>query len=251
MAEVRRKAGATPKRPANREHRAAGSAAKKGPPSVKRPRGKATLKALAKQIAARLEREYPDAECALVHQGPYQLLVATILSAQCTDARVNMVTPALFARYPTPEAMAAAELPELERMIQSTGFFRNKAKNLKGCCERIVRCFGGKVPGRMEDLLLLPGVARKTANVVLGNAFGVPGLTIDTHMGRLARRMGLSSHSDPVKVERDLAELLPPEEWTMFSHRMIHHGRRVCAARKPLCNSCVVADICPKIGVGK
>lgn len=206
-------------------------------------------KVRAAAIAAALRQEYPDAECALVHKNPLQLLVATILSAQCTDARVNMVTPALFKRFPDAASFANGDLDELQRLIQSTGFFRNKAKNIKACCQLLVSKHKGKVPGTMEELLELPGVARKTANVVLGNAFGVPGLTIDTHMGRLSRRMGLTRHADPVKVERDLAELLPEEEWTIFSHRMIHHGRRVCSARKPRCSDCVVLSLCPRIGV--
>lgn len=205
----------------------------------------------ARAIDRRLAKAYPDAKCALDHKNPLELLVATILSAQCTDARVNMVTPALFRKYPNARALAAADPAELEHAIQSTGFFRNKAKNIRAACQILVERHGGKVPPTMEELLELPGVARKTANVILGNAFGVPGITVDTHLGRLSRRMGLTTHQDPVKVERDLAELLPPIEWTMFSHRMIHHGRRICTARKPLCNQCPVEDLCPKIGVAE
>jgi endonuclease-3 len=179
------------------------------------------------------------------------LLIATILSAQCTDVRVNIVTPALFARYPDAEAYATAEQGELEKAIQSTGFFRNKARNIIACCKKLVDEHGGEVPGRLEELVKLPGVGRKTANVILGNAFDTPGITVDTHVGRLSRRLGLTKHDDAVKVEHDLMALLPPAEWTMFSHRMIFHGRQVCFARKPNCPACSLAEICPKIGVDK
>jgi len=199
-----------------------------------------------RQVLAKL---YPDAHCALTHENALQLLVATILSAQCTDARVNMVTPALFQRYPTAEAFADADISELERLIQSTGFFRNKAKNIKACCRQIVEQHGGEVPGRLEDLVLLPGIGRKTANVVLGDAFGVPGITVDTHVGRLSRRLGLTKHDDPEKVEQDLMRLLPREEWTILSHRLIFHGRQICFARNPACDQCGLATLCPKIGV--
>jgi endonuclease-3 len=201
------------------------------------------------RLVRELARLYPDAECALKHQGPLQLLVATILSAQCTDARVNQVTPALFARYPDAAAFAAADPRELEALIQSTGFFRTKARNIIACCKQLVERHGGQVPGTMEQLVPLPGVGRKTANVILGTAFGVPGIPVDTHVGRLSRRLGLTVHTDPVKVERDLAALLPPKEWTMFSHRLIFHGRRVCHARKPECERCTLTKLCPKIGV--
>lgn len=201
------------------------------------------LKALAKL--------YPDAECALKHQSPLQLLVATILSAQCTDARVNMVTPALFRRYPDAAAFASAERDELESLIKSTGFFRNKAKNIKECCRAIIEEHGGEVPDSLEALVKLPGIGRKTANVVLGDAFGVPGITVDTHVGRLSRRIGLSAHTDPVKAEHDLMKLIPKKEWTKFSHRMIFHGRQVCFARKPKCDECLLKSFCPKIGVAK
>jgi endonuclease-3 len=196
-----------------------------------------------------LAKLYPDAHCALDHENPLQLLVATILSAQCTDVRVNMVTPALFARYKNAHDFATAKPAELERMIASTGFFRNKAKNIIDCCKTLVDKHGGDVPGTLEELVHLPGVGRKTANVVLGNAFGVPGITVDTHVGRLSRRMGLTVHDDPVKVEHDLMALLPADDWTMFSHRMIFHGRQVCAARKPNCAACALNKICPKVGV--
>jgi endonuclease III len=203
----------------------------------------------ARRIARGLARLYPEARCALNHQTPLQLLVATILSAQCTDARVNLITPALFARYPDARALAGADRKELEGYIQSTGFFRNKAKNLIACCRALVERHGGEVPSTMEELVPLAGVGRKTANVILGNAFGVPGITVDTHVGRLSRRLGLTAHGDPVKVERDLMELLPKKEWTQFSHRLIFHGRQVCHARKPACDGCGLKKLCPKVGV--
>ena len=207
------------------------------------------LKARAGRIARALARLYPEAPCALVFADPLQLLVATILSAQCTDARVNLVTPALFARYPDAAAFAAADRAELERLIQSTGFFRNKARNIRLCCRELVEKHGGQVPSTMEELTPLPGVGRKTANVVLGTAFGMAALPVDTHVGRLSRRLGLTAHADPVKVERDLMGLIPKKEWTMFSHRLIHHGRRVCHARGPACGECALATLCPRNGV--
>jgi endonuclease-3 len=207
------------------------------------------LKNRARRIVRDLACLYPEAPCALVFDGPLQLLIATILSAQCTDVRVNLVTPALFARYPNAAAFANADRAELERLIQSTGFFRNKARNIQLCCQVLVAEHGGQVPSTMEELTPLPGVGRKTANVVLGNAFAVPGIPVDTHVGRLSRRMGLTVHADPVKVERDLMEMIPKKEWTMFGHRMIHHGRRVCHARRPLCEECSLAKFCPKVGV--
>jgi endonuclease-3 len=200
-------------------------------------------------ILARLAKEYPDATCALVHRNPLELLVATILSAQCTDARVNLVTPGLFKRYPDAKAFAEADSSELERMIQSTGFFRNKAKNIQSACRDIVEKHGGEVPRTMDELTPLAGVGRKTANVILGNVFETPGITVDTHVGRLSRRMGMTKLSDPVKVEHDLMKLVPQKEWTNFSHRMIYHGRQVCHARNPNCEGCIVIDLCPKIGV--
>jgi endonuclease-3 len=203
----------------------------------------------ARKIVRQLAELYPDAQCALHHEGPLQLLIATILSAQCTDVRVNMVTPALFARYPTARHFAEAEVGELEAAIQSTGFFRNKARSIIGCCKALVERHGGQVPATMNDLVPLPGVGRKTANVVLGTAFGVPGITVDTHVRRLSRRMGLTVEDDPEKIESDLMELIPRKEWTMFSHRMIFHGRQVCHARKPNCDDCTLARICPKVGV--
>lgn len=206
-------------------------------------------KAHARRVFRILSKLYPDARCALNHDTPLELLIATILSAQCTDARVNLVTPALFARYRNAKAYADADTQELESYIASTGFFRAKAKNIIACCRRIVDEFGGEVPGRLDALVTLPGVGRKTANVVLGDAFGVPGITVDTHVGRLSRRLGLTTHDDPVKVEFDLMALLPKKDWVMFNHRTIAHGRQVCFARKPACDRCALEPICPKIGV--
>jgi endonuclease-3 len=209
----------------------------------------AAAKRRARQVLDVLAATYPDAHCALDHKTPIHLLVATILSAQCTDVRVNLVTPALFARYKTARDFAGADPRELERLIAPTGFFRNKAKNIIACCRSIVENHNGEVPGTLEELVQLPGVGRKTANVILGNAFGVPGITVDTHVGRLSRRLGLTTHDDPVKVEFDLMGLIPEADWTMFSHRLIFHGRQVCAARKPNCPACPMNRFCPKIGV--
>jgi endonuclease-3 len=185
----------------------------------------------------------------LQHANPLQLLIATILSAQCTDVRVNLVTPALFARFPNAQAFANADPGELEDLIKSTGFFRNKARNIIGCCKQILRDHGGEVPSTLEELVDLPGIGRKTANVVLGDAFDTPGITVDTHVGRLSRRLGLTLETDPVKIEHELMRLLPRKDWTAFSHRMIFHGRQVCFARKPNCEGCILNDICPKVGV--
>ena len=201
-------------------------------------------------VAEGLRQEYPEAECALVHKNAFQLLIATILSAQCTDERVNMVTPELFRRWPTPKAMAEASLEDLQKVIQPTGFFRAKAKSIQGCSRGLVEKHGGKVPKQLDELVELPGVGRKTANVVLGTAYDIPsGVVVDTHVSRLTWRLGMTSHKDAVKIERDLMQLLPPEEWIMFSHRLIHHGRRICKARKPLCGDCVLNQLCPKVGV--
>lgn len=213
------------------------------------PKTAAATRPRAQRILRVLARLYPDARCALDFDNPLQLLVATILSAQCTDARVNMVTPSLFARYPDAVAFANAVSEELEKAIQSTGFFRNKARSIRACCQEIVAKHQGKVPDTLEELVQLHGIGRKTANVVLGSAYGVPGITVDTHVGRVSRRLGLTTHTDPEKVERDLMELIPKKEWTNFSHRMIFHGRQVCYARKPDCAHCALASICPKIGV--
>jgi endonuclease-3 len=207
------------------------------------------LRARARGILAKLTRLYPDVRSALDFADPLQLLVATILSAQCTDRRVNTVTPALFARYPDARAFAEADQRELETYIKPTGFFRNKAKNLILCCRGLMERHGGVVPGTLPELVQLRGIGRKTANVILGNAFTVPGIPVDTHVGRLSRRMGLTVHKNPVKVERDLMALIPKARWTDFGHRMIFHGRQVCRARRPRCEECVLAKLCPKVGV--
>jgi len=204
----------------------------------------------ARQVATLLASEYPQATCALVHETPFELLIATILSAQCTDERVNIVTKELFAKYSTPAALAAVPIKRLEKLIQSTGFFRNKAKNIHACCVKLVEEHGGQVPADMEKLVHLPGVGRKTANVVLGTAFRIAtGVVVDTHVTRLSQRLGLTEHEDAVKIERDLVQQLPQDQWIDFSHRMIWHGRRICKARRPLCGSCVLERICPKVGV--
>ena len=206
----------------------------------------ASAKERAPLILARLKAAYPEASTALDFENAYQLLVATILSAQCTDTRVNMVTPEVFRRFPNPAAMARARRPVLERLIQSTGFFRNKAKNLIGMAQALVANHGGEVPNTMEELHALPGVGRKTANVVLGNAFGINvGVTVDTHVARLSQRLRLTLHDDPVKIERDLMPLFPQAEWALLSHLLIFHGRQVCIARRPRCEACVLADLCP------
>lgn len=206
----------------------------------------AKLKAHAAELLRRLYALYPDAHCELDYRNPYELAVATILSAQCTDKRVNMVTPELFRRWPTPAALAEAPREEIELVIQSTGFFRNKAKSLSGFANRVLDEHGGEVPAEMDALVALPGIGRKTANVVLGNAFGRnEGIVVDTHVQRLSRRLGLTKESDPVKVERALIPLIPRDDWTMLSHLMIWHGRRTCDARKPKCGDCALADICP------
>jgi endonuclease-3 len=207
------------------------------------------LRRRARRLVRLLAERYPDARCALDYANPLQLLVATILSAQCTDVRVNRVTPALFARYPDAAAYAGADRAELEGLIQSTGFFRNKARNLRRCCQQLVEKHDGQVPRTMAELVPLAGIGRKTANVVLGNAFATPGIPVDTHVGRLSRRLGLTVQTDPVKVERDLMDLIPRKEWTAFGHRVIAHGRQVCHARKPRCAECALVKLCPKMGV--
>ena len=207
----------------------------------------------ARRTHERLGHEYPGSArelCALQHRNPYELLAATILSAQCTDERVNMVTPHLFARYPTPEDLAAAEPLELEEIIRSTGFYRNKAKSLVGMATRVVDAYGGEVPSAMRDLVTLPGVGRKTANVLRSVAMDLPGLPVDTHVGRLVRRLGITQETDPVKVELALNPMIPATERGMFSLRLILHGRAVCVARKPRCGDCLLADFCPSAGVG-
>ncbi len=212
-------------------------------------RNRATAKRAA-AIEAALAVAYPDATCELEFRNPYELLVATILSAQCTDARVNMVTPTLFARFPDAAALAEADPAELEEMIRSTGFYRNKAKSLLGAARAVARRHGGAIPPRMDDLTQLPGVGRKTANVVLGTAFGLStGVVVDTHVARLARRLGLSVEDVPEKIEQNLMELFPPASWVALGHRLILHGRRVCHARKPDCERCPLAPSCPRSGV--
>jgi endonuclease-3 len=205
----------------------------------------------ARRIDRLLAERYPDAHCELDFTTPLELLVATILSAQCTDVRVNQVTPALFARYRSAADYAAADRAELEAMIQPTGFFRAKSDALIKLGDRLVTQFSGQVPSRLDQLVTLPGVGRKTANVVLGNAFGVPGLTVDTHFGRLARRFGWTVSDDPVKVEQDVAAIFPKRDWTMLSHRLIFHGRRICHSRRPACGACPVAALCPSFGIGE
>jgi endonuclease-3 len=205
----------------------------------------AARRARALRIGRLLAEAYPDAACALHHRDAFQLLVATILSAQCTDKKVNEVTPALFRRFPTPAAMAEAAPSELERLIQPTGFFRQKTKSILSAAQDLVTRFGGRVPDTLDALVTLRGVGRKTANVVLGNAFDVPGLTVDTHMQRVNRRLGLTREEDPVKIERDLMQLVPEKEWTLYSHRVIHHGRACCDARRPRCETCPLRPECP------
>lgn len=206
----------------------------------------AAKKQRALEILVRLKRLYPDAPCTLNYATPVQLLVATILSAQCTDERVNLVTPELFRRFPDAAALAKAEVEQLESLIRSTGFFRNKAKNIQAACALLVRDFNGQVPASMEQLLKLPGVARKTANVVLAHAYNInAGVTVDTHVKRLSDRLGLTEYSDPIRIERDLMRLLPQPDWENWSIRLVYHGRLVCKARSPQCDVCILADLCP------
>lgn len=214
--------------------------------------GNSRAKQKAMAVAEGLAALYPDAQCALNFRNPLELLIATILSAQCTDERVNIVTRDLFARYRTAQDFADAPLGDLERMVKSAGFYRMKAKNIKACCQGLVEKHGGEVPQELAALVVLAGVGRKTANVVLGTAFGIPsGVVVDTHVTRLTNRLGLTKQTDAVRIEQDLMKVLPPEEWIDFSHRLIWHGRRVCQARKPMCEVCTLASICPKIGVAK
>ncbi len=206
----------------------------------------------ARRVVQHLRRDYPHAECALRFETPFQLLIATILSAQCTDERVNQVTETLFHDYPSAHELSAVPIRQLEKAVQSTGFFRNKARNIKSCSQDLVTRHGGEVPRTLDELTRLAGVGRKTANVVLGTAFGIAsGVVVDTHVGRISRRLGLTVEQDPVRAERDLMAQLPQKEWVAFSHRVIHHGRGVCKARAPQCDSCSMAGFCPKIGVGK
>jgi endonuclease-3 len=209
------------------------------------------LKRRARRINRALAEQYPYAHAELDFRNPFELVVATVLSAQTTDVLVNQITQLLFARYPDARSLAEADPAELEAIIKPTGFFRAKARSLLALSNRLVDEYDGEVPGRLEDLVTLPGVGRKTANVVLGNAFGVPGITVDTHFGRLARRFGWTDSDDPVKVEFDVAELFEPKDWTMLSHRVVFHGRRVCHSRKPACGACPVANWCPSYGMGE
>jgi endonuclease-3 len=200
------------------------------------------------EIIKRLKKEYPDAHCALNHTNAFELLIATILSAQCTDVRVNIVTAELFRKYRRPQDYLQVSPEELEQDIRSTGFFRNKAKNIQAACEKIIENFGGEIPNTMDEILTLNGVARKTANVVLGNAFGIAsGVVVDTHVSRLSQRLGLTEKTTPEKIEKDLAELVPKKDWIIFPHLLIWHGRRICQARKPKCAECVLENICPKL----
>jgi endonuclease-3 len=204
----------------------------------------------AQLINSALLATFPDARCELDFENPLQLLVATVLSAQCTDKRVNMVTPILFAQYPDAQALASAPRADIEEAIRSTGFYRNKAASIQGLAATLLEKYNGEVPGTLDDLVKLPGVGRKTANVVLGNAFGVPGITVDTHVGRIARRLGLSANTDPVKVEFDLMKLFDDSDWILLNHRLIFLGRRICHSRKPACGVCPLAQICPSFGEG-
>lgn len=197
------------------------------------------------KIIARLRKVYPNVKCALDFSTPFELLAATVLSAQCTDKRVNMVTPALFKRCPTIKSYTEAPLPEIEKIIQSTGFYKNKAKSIQGAARNVIERFGGKVPKKMEDLVTLPGVGRKTANVILGNAFGIPGIPVDTHMIRINNLLKLTAHIDPVKIETDLMKIVPVKEWTDYSHLIIQHGRVRCVARRPDCGGCEIQEFCP------
>lgn len=220
--------------------------AKKPGAKKRKAKAKAPTREYAAEIYRRLHEHYPDAHCALDFTSPFQLLVATILSAQCTDKRVNMVTPALFAKYPTPAAMAAAKPEELEEMIKSTGFFRNKAKSLLGMAAAVSGQHGGRVPDTLAELVKLPGVGRKTGNVILGNAYDTnEGVVVDTHVGRVSGRLGLTANTDPVKVEQDLMRLFPRDDWALLSHLFIEHGRQICDARRPKCEICFLNDLCP------
>jgi len=234
-AAPRKAAKKKPKKAAPAGSRKAGAAARGAAPSGER----------VKAVLEALDRLYPDATCALHHRNAWELLVATILSAQCTDERVNMVTPELFARFPTPEAVAKAQVADVAEIVRSTGFFNNKAKNIVGAAKKIVAEFGGQVPREMEKLLTVPGAARKTANVVLGTAYGIAsGVVVDTHVARIAQRLELTREKTPEKIEQDLMRLLPQERWILFSHQVIHFGRDICKARKPECGRCPVERIC-------
>lgn len=215
----------------------------------KRPKKTLNDHSIALKIISLLKKNYPEAHCYLNFETPFQLLVATILSAQCTDDRVNKVTPALFKKFPTPEKMSKATLKELEQLISSTGFFRMKAQSIFETSKILAKDFEGEVPKELDKLVKLRGVGRKTANVVLGNAYGIPGMVVDTHVGRLSRRLGLTKKLDPVKVEEDLMKCIPKEDWVQFSHLLIAHGRALCTARRAKCEECFMNDFCPKKGV--
>ncbi|WP_260610158.1 endonuclease III [Streptomyces sp. WAC06614] len=251
--ESKASAKKTPARPraANRRTEQAEQPKHAQRPKQAKPESRLAMVRRARRINRELAEVYPYAHPELDFRNPFELLVATVLSAQTTDLRVNQTTPALFAKYPTPEDMAAAVPEELEQIIRPTGFFRMKAKSLLGLSAALRDEFGGQVPGRLEDLVRLPGVGRKTAHVVLGNAFGVPGITVDTHFGRLVRRWKWTEETDPVKVEAEISAIFPKSEWTMLSHRVIFHGRRICHAQKPACGACPIAPLCPAYGEGE
>jgi endonuclease-3 len=234
-------------RPATARAKPLGRRTKPKPlPSARRP-----ARERAPEIFARLSAAYPDARCSLDFETPFQLLVATILSAQCTDKRVNMVTPKLFATYPTPAALADAKQEHVEELVKTTGFFRNKTKSLLGVSAALENRHGGQVPSTLDELVVLPGVGRKTANVILGNAFNRnEGVVVDTHVARVSKRLGLTKHDDPLKIEQDLMKLFPTEQWTLLAHLLIYHGRQICEARLPKCSSCPIGDLCPSFGIG-
>jgi len=209
------------------------------------------IRSQARAVYRILTKTYPEIRCELDFKNPLQLILATVLSAQCTDKRVNKVTPALFRKYKNAKTLAGADIADLEDLVFQTGFYRAKARNIKGLATKLVTDFDGEVPRTLEELVTLPGVGRKTANVVLGHAFDIPGITVDTHFGRLSRRFGWTKEMDPVKVERVVGELIPQKEWTNLSQRMIWHGRRICHSRKPACGACPVAKICPSVGIGE
>lgn len=208
------------------------------------------LKQRVRKILRRLKKTYPDAECALIHESPFQLLVATILSAQCTDERVNSVTPTLFERFPTPQDLADASQEEVEAIVRPLGFFRSKATNIRGMAQGLVDRHDGELPRTLDELVALPGVGRKTANVVLGTAFGIAsGVVVDTHVKRISNLLGLTKSKNPDIIERDLTKILPKKEWVDYSHRLIHHGRQICIARRPRCTECPLLDVCPRVGL--
>ena len=247
-----RRSAAAPRTPARQKSKTTSkrtaTAARSAPP--KGARTTSDLRAQAKQVVRALAKAYPDATCALKHQNAYQLIVATILSAQCTDERVNMVTPGLFAKYPDVRALAAADQSELESMIRSTGFFRAKTTSLRGMAQAVVQDFGGEIPRTLDELVKLPGVGRKTANVVLGTVWGIAsGIVVDTHVKRITNLLGLTKSTNPEQIEQDLMPLIPQSEWVDFAHRLIHHGRRICIARRPKCLECPLLGCCQRVGL--